>query len=95
MWGENWIALENVLKPYSDQPSINLTDHFLTEDYSVRSIMEKAEEFYVTAGLSPMNPSFWENSMFTKPSDGRVVDCHAASYDFAVDSDYRYYTIKT
>lgn len=67
-----------------------MTESFSSENYSVHDLVKKSEEFYVKAGLRPMKPSFWEKSMFVKPEDGRLVDCHAASYDFALNCDYRY-----
>ena len=35
-----------------------------------------------------MTPTFWKESMITKPAD-RDVQCHAAAYDFSNSFDFR------
>ncbi|KAF8784678.1 Angiotensin-converting enzyme like protein [Argiope bruennichi] len=88
LWGENWSGLSDVLLPYPET-STNVTAVLLSKGFSVIDLIRKAEEFYTTMGLDSMKPKFWSKSMFVKPTDGRFVDCHAVSYDFALGEDYR------
>ncbi|PRD26957.1 UNVERIFIED_CONTAM: Ace [Trichonephila clavipes] len=89
LWGDNWSALSDILIPYTQKSFSNITSEMLLNGYSVTDLLRKAEEFYTTMGLNPMKSDFWAKSMFVKPTDGRLVDCHAVSYDFALNEDYR------
>ncbi|GFQ72767.1 angiotensin-converting enzyme [Trichonephila clavata] len=89
LWGDNWSALSDILIPYTQKSFVNITSEMLLNGYSVIDLLRKAEEFYTTMGFNPMKSDFWAKSMFVKPIDGRFVDCHAVSYDFALNEDYR------
>ncbi|GFY62170.1 angiotensin-converting enzyme [Trichonephila inaurata madagascariensis] len=89
LWGDNWSALSDILIPYTQKRFVNITSEMLLNGYSVTDLLRKAEEFYTAMGLNPMRSDFWAKSMFVKPTDGRFVDCHAVSYDFALNEDYR------
>jgi peptidyl-dipeptidase A len=47
-----------------------------------------AESFFVSLGLDPLPPTFWERSMFDKPKDKEVV-CHASAWDPEFNNDLR------
>ena len=47
-----------------------------------------AEDFFVSLGLEPMPETFWNNSMFERPSDRKVV-CHASAWDLFDGKDFR------
>lgn len=49
----------------------------------------KADEFFRSLGLIPMNDAFWKNSYFSKPTDGRTFVCHASAWDFYNAEDFR------
>ena len=50
-----------------------------------------ADEFFQSLGLEKMPDSFWKNSMFVRPVDGREVTCHASAWDFYDGKDYRWF----
>jgi len=52
-------------------------------------MFQLADEFFVSIGLEPVPPSFWEKSLLVKPKDGREVVCHASAWDFFKGNDYR------
>ncbi|XP_054708467.1 angiotensin-converting enzyme-like [Uloborus diversus] len=89
IWGENWVALSDVLMPYPEYSLDNITEKFIAENFSVYDIAHKAQSIYTTMGFAEMDENFWRKSMFLKPDDGRLVDCHAVSYDFGLYEDYR------
>lgn len=50
---------------------------------------EEAEKFFMSVGLYEMFPNFWNNSMLTKPTDGRNVVCHPTAWDMGNREDFR------
>lgn len=88
LWGENWVALSDLLLPYPKHTLTNITSSFLSKSYRVPDILRKAEQFYTTMGFHTFKQNFWDNSMFVNPKD-RLVDCHSVSYDFALNEDFR------
>ncbi|GFS96903.1 angiotensin-converting enzyme [Nephila pilipes] len=89
LWGDNWSSLSDILIPYSKPSYEDITSEMTSHGYSVIDLLRKAEEFYTTMGFDSMKLNFWTRSMFVKPTDGRFVDCHAVSYDFALNEDFR------
>ena len=57
--------------------------------YNVTKMFRLAEQFFKDLGLPEMTTSFWTKSLFTKPTDGRRVVCHAAAWDFLDHDDFR------
>ena len=47
-----------------------------------------SEKFFVSLGLKPMTPEFWNNSIIEKPKDREMV-CHASAWDFFDGKDFR------
>lgn len=43
----------------------------------------------MSVGLYKMFDNFWENSMLTKPEDGRKVVCHPTAWDMGNRKDFR------
>ncbi|XP_035210071.1 angiotensin-converting enzyme-like isoform X2 [Stegodyphus dumicola] len=89
LWSENWVALSPFLMPFPESLPVNITSRLISDGYFVTDLVHKAEEFYTIMGLNAMTESFWNKSMFEKPNDGRLVDCHAVAYDFSKDDDFR------
>jgi peptidyl-dipeptidase A len=46
------------------------------------------EGFFVSLGLAPLPPTFWERSLFVKPRDREVV-CHASAWAVDLAEDLR------
>ncbi|CAG0891424.1 unnamed protein product [Cyprideis torosa] len=56
--------------------------------FSTNEILLRAEDFYKSIGLEPMTKKFWAKSMFERPRDGRLVDCHGSAFNLLFN-DYR------
>lgn len=52
-------------------------------------MFEEANNFFISLGLLPVPPDFWNKSMLEKPTDGREVVCHASAWDFFTGNDFR------
>ena len=46
------------------------------------------EAFFTSLGFDPLPATFWERSLFVKPSDREVV-CHASAWDLDYEKDVR------
>jgi peptidyl-dipeptidase A len=78
MWSQDWLGLYDSTKPFPAAQSImELGNEALNRaGYTVDRIFRESDKFYGDLGLIKMTESFWANSMFVAPSDGRVVNCN-------------------
>jgi len=89
MWAQQWNNLADILTPYKDKPTINITGAMLSQGWTQRKMFEKADDFFQSVGLDPMPKEFWEGSILEKPADGRDLTCHASAWDFYNGKDFR------
>jgi len=89
MWAQQWNNLADILTPYPDKPSINVTATMESKNWTQEIMFEKAESFFTSIGLDPMPKEFWSGSILKKPNDGRDLVCHASAWDFANKKDFR------
>ncbi|CAF99822.1 unnamed protein product [Tetraodon nigroviridis] len=89
MWGRFWTNLYSLTTPYPDKTDIDVTETMVAKGWNETGIFQAAEDFFVSVGLYKMFPNFWENSMLTKPSDGRQVVCHPTAWDMGNREDFR------
>lgn len=59
------------------------------QGWTPRRMFEEANNFFISLGLLPVPPDFWNKSMLEKPTDGREVVCHASAWDFFSGNDFR------
>ncbi|XP_012944355.1 angiotensin-converting enzyme [Aplysia californica] len=89
MWAQEWNERIDILKPFKDKDSMDVTEELKRQNYSVDKMFRTSESFYKSLGLIGMPASFWNKSMLVRPDDGRDVVCHASAWDFYKDSDVR------
>ncbi|XP_070546857.1 angiotensin-converting enzyme-like [Ptychodera flava] len=89
MWAQQWNNILDLVTPYPDKPTIDVTDEMNRQGYDVDRMFSISEEFFVSLGLKATPDEFWEYSMLTKPDDGRDVVCHASAWDFSNRKDFR------
>ncbi|XP_053212228.1 angiotensin-converting enzyme-like [Panonychus citri] len=89
MWGQSWSSLRDILIPFPDKPSVDITDNLIAKNISVVDIFKISEAFFTSLGLKPMTDKFWNNSIIERPADGRDFTCHASAWDFCGDDDVR------
>jgi len=90
MWAQEWTNIFDVVAPYPEVKSANVTSALLRANYSVLRMFRRAESFFSSLGLEPMTPDFWNKSMLVRPADGRQVTCHGSAHDFHSQTDFRY-----
>ncbi|XP_013379232.1 angiotensin-converting enzyme [Lingula anatina] len=89
MWAQQWDLILDLLQPYPNVPSVDVTSALKKQNYTVQKMFKTAEAFFCSLGMDNMTKEFWEKSMVVKPTDGREVQCHASAEDFHNASDYR------
>jgi len=89
MWAQSWNNLADILQPYPDKPSLNVTGEMVRQGWTQKIMFEKAEDFFLSLGLDPMVPEFWSGSIIEKPEDDRELVCHASAWDFYNGKDFR------
>lgn len=88
MWAQDWGQLYPLLVPKPEQPSLDVTAQLVAQGYQPHSLTRLAEQFFTSLGLDPLPQSFWERSLFEKPTDREVV-CHASAWDVEINDDLR------
>ncbi len=69
--------------------SFQVDDEMKRQGWTAKIMFEKADDFFQSIGLEPMNDNFWKNSVIEKPDDGRELVCHASAWDFHTGDDWR------
>lgn len=92
MWAQDWSAIIDVVLPYPEVPSFDVTDQMVEQEYDALKMFKTAEEFFTSLGLDPMTQTFWNKSLFTRPEDKAVL-CQGSAHDFFSSDDFRYSVI--
>ncbi|KAK3579290.1 hypothetical protein CHS0354_033370 [Potamilus streckersoni] len=88
MWAQQWNGIYDLVAPYPNKQSADITEAMIAKNYNVTYMYQVAEDFFKSIGLYEMPPLFWEKSMLVKPN-GREVVCHASAWDFSNGRDFR------
>ena len=88
MWAQEWTHIFDLVKPYPQEESYDLSKSLRDQDYDVYGLFKMADDFFQSLGMEPMTETFWRKSMMVRPKD-REVECHASAEDFFKEGDYR------
>ena len=88
MWAQTWNNIADLVKPYPEKPSLDVTTEMKKQEWTPKIMFQKADEFFQSIGFEPMNSNFWKNSIIEKPK-GRELVCHASAWDFYTGDDFR------
>ncbi|KQW82599.1 M2 family metallopeptidase [Brevundimonas sp. Root1279] len=89
MWSQQWGNIYDVVAPArGGESSYDLTKLLVAQNYDATRMVKTGENFYVSMGLDPLPPTFWERSMITRPRDREVV-CHASAWNLDNLEDVR------
>jgi len=88
MWSQSWENILPLVAPKDAGAPPDLTAALVRTRVDPKGMVRFAERFFVSLGLPPLPPSFWERSMFTKPRDREVI-CHASAWDLDFVDDLR------
>ena len=88
MWAQSWEGIYPLVAPPSYDHGFDLTQLLVDRGTSPTDMVRYAEQFFVSLGLDPLPPTFWERSMLVRPRDREVV-CHASAWDLDYVDDLR------
>lgn len=88
MWAHSWSNIFDLVAPYPKMKSLDVSEAMRAQNYTSLDMFRLAEKFFTDLALIPMPEPFWQHSLFTKPSDRKVV-CHASAWDFYNRKDFR------
>ena len=88
MWAQDWANLYDLLEPYKGVAELDLDKALEEQNYTPERMVRSAEQFYVSLGLPELPETFWERSLFRKPSDREVI-CHASAWGLEGGKDLR------
>ncbi|XP_055331231.1 angiotensin-converting enzyme-like [Paramacrobiotus metropolitanus] len=78
---QDWTGMLSFTQPFLNQPLLDVTTEMQAQGYTVERMFRLSATFQEDLGLIPMPDTFWNRSMFVRPTDRDVV-CHASSWDF-------------
>lgn len=79
MWSQQWAEIDDLVLPYPDAESVDVTAALQSHDYDAVRMTRTAEGFFTSLGMPALPETFWERSMLTRPRDREVV-CHASAW---------------
>lgn len=88
MWSQEWGNIWDLVEPYPDAPSLDVTAKLVAQDWDAARMTRQAEDFYVSLGMPKLPESFWSKAQLVKPRDRDVV-CHASAWDMDMKGDVR------
>ncbi len=88
MWGQSWEYIYPLLAPKDADPGFDLTEILKNKKTTPIEMVRYGESFFTSLGFAPLPNTFWERSLFTKPTDRKVV-CHASAWDLDYADDIR------
>jgi peptidyl-dipeptidase A len=88
MWAQEWDNIYPLVQPASADPGYDVTALLKKKNTDWKQMVKYGEGFFVSLGFDPLPQTFWERSLFLKPSDREVV-CHASAWDVDAVTDLR------
>jgi peptidyl-dipeptidase A len=88
IWSQEWNNVYSLMDSPKPSDSYDLTKTLLGRKTDARGMVKYGENFFVSLGFAPLPPTFWDRSLFTKPTDREVV-CHASAWDVDSKEDLR------
>ena len=89
MWAQRWNNIANILTPYPNKSTLDVTQAMVEQGWTPKIMFEKADDFFQSIGLPKMPEAFWKGSLIERPKDGRELVCHPSGWDFHNGIDYR------
>lgn len=88
MWAQEWNNIYDVVEPYKGQGSLDVSKNLQKKKIDEKAMVRIGESFFTSLGMDKLPETFWERSLFKKPTDRDVV-CHASAWDVSYSNDLR------
>ncbi|CAG5117199.1 unnamed protein product, partial [Candidula unifasciata] len=87
MWADRWDSLNYLVQPFKKKTELYFQRELTRQNYTVRKMLQTAEDFIVSLGLNKIFPSFWELSSLDPPKGEGKVMCLTTLMDFPKRKD--------
>ena len=87
-WAQEWENIYPLLGVQEGNRGYDLTALLKAKNLDAKGMVKYGEGFFTSMGFAPLPKTFWERSLFTKPTDRDVV-CHASAWDIDNQDDLR------
>lgn len=87
-WAQEWNNVYDLMDSPKPAQSFDLTKILVDRKTDPRGMVKYGENFFKSLDFAPLPETFWERSLFTKPTDRDVV-CHASAWDIDSKEDLR------
>jgi peptidyl-dipeptidase A len=87
-WAQAWSNIFPLLGLPETSRGYDLTELLRAKNLDAHGMVKYGENFYKSLGFAPLPQTFWERSLFVKPTDRDVV-CHASAWDIDNKDDIR------
>jgi peptidyl-dipeptidase A len=88
MWAQTWGNIYPLLAPENADRGYDLTQILKSRNTDELQMVRYGEQFFTSVGFETLPKTFWERSLFKKPTDREVV-CHASAWDIDYEKDVR------
>ena len=88
MWAQTWGNIYPLLAPENADRGYDLTQILKSRNTDELQMVRYGEQFFTSVGFEPLPKTFWERSLFKKPTDREVI-CHASAWDIDYEKDVR------
>ena len=88
LWAQDWTNIYDLVGPAEGDPGFDVGALLREHDVDAKQMVRLAEGFFTSLGFAPLPETFWERSLFTRPTD-RDVQCHASAWDIDWVDDLR------
>ena len=61
MWSQEWEDIIDIVIPYPNKPSIDVTKEMIKQGYKPWRMFHTADDFFRSLGLPAMNAAFWNS----------------------------------
>jgi peptidyl-dipeptidase A len=88
MWAQTWGNVYPILAPANADRGYDLTKILKARNTDAKQMVRYGEGFFTSLGFEQLPATFWDRSLFVKPTDHEVV-CHASAWDIDYEKDVR------
>ena len=79
IWAQDWANIFDIVSPPGRTHGYSLDTILKARKVTPVDMVRTGERFFTSIGFDPLPKTFWERSLFVKPTDREVV-CHASAW---------------
>ncbi|UYV61424.1 ACE [Cordylochernes scorpioides] len=88
MWGEGWIHLQDITRPFPDKQDVDITPEMVRRNLTAIQMFKISEDFFTSLGMKRMTPEFWHYSVIEE-QEVEAMECYTMAWRMCADDDFR------